>query len=213
MTMFREGRKRPTFDSVATFIRNFDGIGAQRGRGRNLHAYMLKRTPTEVPPAVPSTPPPTSGRAAPATTSDNWVSFWPTPDASDDTYQMPDPPDIDPTILPDDDNPFLWHVRGRVGSDTTWELPQLNAIRVYCDEKDLAGRQVVLDLTRMNTQETSLFIPQASIAWLMDDGAAAFANDFRCRLNRGGDRRITRVLETQDHRYFRVIVEDRGEEN
>ena len=207
MGVYRHGRERPSYDSDVIFIRRNLGLGEQRGRGAVPRAWRVRLTSTEARPDLPSSAPPSSGRAAPAPDG-AWAAWWPTPMIQDSTYQMPDPPEIDPPVLPDAANPFLWAVRGEVKASSTWELPTIQGIHVAADVKDLAATETIIDRTELSITRTSIVVQSASLDSVMDESDAPFAKQWYARL-RGVNREIEQALEMQDGRQWRIIVADR----
>ena len=209
MGMYRDGRDRPTFDTEAIIIREETGVAEQRGRGRNPHAYMTLLSDSDTRPAGPTSPPPTSGRAAPNPIG-SWKAWWPTPQAGDSTYQMPEPPDIDLPDYPDIDMPFVWSVKGRVGANSTWELPEIRAIHVMADKKDIRGREVLLDRSMVQQDQVSLMIQRASIEMILNEvSSVPFAKRWSILLNRV-KYTMEAAMESQDGRLYRLVAENQG---
>ena len=218
MKMGADGHYRPAFHTEVLFIRKFDGLAAQRGQSPDgLTARMVRATVTEARPQGPQTgrepspimPPPTDPREVPFTTQNDWRSWWPTPNLSARNYEMPDPPQDDPPILPTKAAPFVWMVEGKVRANSTWSLPILVAIRALADSKDTGGREAIIDQADTAITTTSLYMPVHGISLIHEGSHSRFAKEWNCRID-GFDRDIVAIQTTQDRRFHRLMVEDRN---
>ena len=81
---------------------------------------------------------------------------------------------------------------------------------IFADRKDLSGMERVAGMEDVASTTTSLYIPSASMSGLMGEGPSAFAKQWRAAVNGTGHRDIIAVQETQDRRWVRLVVEDRG---
>ena len=209
MTMYRNGRARPTFDGIAVFTLMEPDSAGHGGLGERT-ARRLQRTATRIAPAGPVGRPPTD-REIPSNDG-QWVAFWPTPALGDPGYQLPNPPDIPPTVTPTQATPFVWQVEGPVGG-SSWGLPVLQSFRVPCDIKDIRGAERVIEGNiEIASATTSAYIARQAIAPIIaewEEGDTAFATAWGIRLNRGSARDIVEITETHDRRFMRVIAEDR----
>ena len=222
MRMGREGHHRLSFDAETTFLRKFGGLAAQRGQGREVTARMVRATeaqtaplgplqgadpaPGQTPPAV--APPPVRGDAAPFNTQNGWRAWWEAPDRSGRGYEMPDPPVIDPPILPTRESPFLWVVEGAARANSTWTRPALIGLRALADAKDVSGRETIVESGDVAVTTSNLYIPVQTMEIILTGGNSEFVKEWDCRL-RGVPCDITSVQQTHDRRFIKLVVEQR----
>lgn len=206
MSVMREGRGRPTCDTPVVLSRALD---SKAGRGDIPRARMLTATAGGTAPAVPAQAPPANNLSVPFT-SGPWSPFWPTPDSGDSRYQIPDPPLMEIPVNATPAAPYVWMVAGEVRANSTWTLPELFSKFVFADRKDLSGSDKIAGQMEVAATTTSLYIPSASMVGMMNDGPARFAKEWRANVNGTEYRDIIAVQETQDRRWVRLVVEDRG---
>ena len=206
MGVYREGRERPSFDSDLILIRQHTGLGDQRGRDDTPHAYRVRRTGADTAPTPPAAAPPADGRAVP-NPDGPWAAWWPTPNLSDSTYFMEDPPKIDLPVLPDIENQFVWGVRGEVRPNSTWSLPFIQAIHIQADLKPLRTTDSIVDRAELAITRSSLIVQSASLDSVADTDLP-FAKEWKAMVN-GVQLDIEEALPMQDRRLWRIIAVDR----
>ena len=212
--MFRNKRENPTCDTAVTISRVLTN---KRAAGVNPTVRMLLRSATGAAPNPPSDSPPS--RAIPPSDRGSmpqndgagiWYGFWEVSSSNGRTEIADDPPRIDPPVIPSLAEPYVWMVEAEVKANSTWTRPELYAKMVFADRKDLSGAERVAGMEDVAMTTTSLYIPSASLTGMMDEGPAAFAKEWRAQVNRTRHRDIIAVQETQDRRWVRLVVEDRG---
>ena len=206
MGVYRQGRDRPTFDTDIVLIRQHVGLGDQRGRDDTPQAYRVLLSDRDTPPDGPTDPPPADGRAVPSL-SGQWRAWWPTPNLSDSTYFLEDPPKIDLPVLPDIQRPFVWGVRGEVRPNSTWSKPFVQAIFVQADMKPMKTADAIVDRAELAITRLSLVVQGASLDSIQDS-ELPFAKAWKIRIN-GASMDVEEALPMQDRRLWRIVAVDR----
>lgn len=158
---YRDGRRRPTFDTPISLRRLGNSLKYQRGTQDLNTAYVYAVKASYDQPALPTTAPP-DGHAAAPLDDNGWKGFWPAPPSPLPAgYFIPDPPEIEPPAEATSDAPLLWRIEAPLGG--AWSAPEIFELRLFADirpqsgsERDQGGELVSTTLSSFRLQAANI---------------------------------------------------------
>ena len=200
---YRDGRRRPTFDTPIVLRRLGNSLKYQRGT-QDLEAdfiYAVKASYDR--PSLPATAPPT-GHGAPPLDDSGWKGFWPPPPSPLPAgYLIPDPPDIEPPAETTAEAPLLWRIEATLGG--AWSAPEIFELRLFADVRPQSGSERDQGGELVSTTLSSFRVQAANIGRITED-PETLPSDWQLRRD-GRAWNIRSALETWNRAYIDLKAE------